>query len=80
MKAKRQLPSQHRKKRRIHAEFNYVQSFNSEQEALAFVKSENWAKYYNDFNNPSEAGKRQMLRCRKVKFSVHQKDMYPKDM
>lgn len=53
------------KKSRVHVDFVYVRSFESETEALNFIKNENWAKYY---KTSSEAGERQMLRCPKVKF------------
>lgn len=54
-----------RKKTRVHADYVFVRSFDSEKEALEYVKAGNWSKYY---TSSSEAGMRQMLRCPKVKF------------
>lgn len=54
------------KKRRIHKSFEFVNTFNTEAEALASIQDEKcWSKYY---KSTSAEGDRQLFRCNKVKF------------
>lgn len=55
-----------KKKSRVHKQFVFVQSFDTEAEVWTELAKEGcWAKYY---KSNSDDGVRQMLRCNKVKF------------
>lgn len=54
------------KKTRVHKQFVFVQSFDSEAEVWKFLEGENcWSKYY---TSKSDDGDRHILRCNKVEY------------